>query len=298
MGISKAVIFLFLLVIFFSIADVSSSATFTFLNKCGFTVWPGILGNPQLDTTGFHLQKGGYRSIQAPAGWSGRFWGRTGCNFDSSDKGSCTTGDCESGQVECNGSGANPPATLAEFTLGSGSPDFYDVSLVDGFNLPMMVEPASGSGNCGSTGCATDINKWCPIELQTENGQACKSACDAFGTPEYCCSGTYGSPSACQPSVYAHMFKASCPKSYSYAFDDASSTFTCTNADYTITFCPAASTKTWNSTKPNVRKKISSDWSWLVNHTVGESSSFAHPCFFLHTMIILVTAFITAFGMY
>ncbi|KAK8642353.1 hypothetical protein V6N13_011700 [Hibiscus sabdariffa] len=47
------------------------------------------------------------------------------------------------------------------------------------------------------------------------------------------------------------MFKAACPKSYSYAYDDATSTFTCTGADYTITFCPSStSQKSASSTAP------------------------------------------------
>nr|GMD53383.1 pathogenesis-related protein 5-like [Ipomoea batatas] len=113
------------------------AAKFTFVNNCEQTVWPGILGTPTLDATGFELAKGTSRTFQAPTGWSGRFWGRTGCTFDDSGQGSCLTGDCGSGQMECNGEGAEPPATLAEFTLGTaGSQDFYDVSLVDGFNSP------------------------------------------------------------------------------------------------------------------------------------------------------------------
>ncbi|KAB2618181.1 thaumatin-like protein 1 [Pyrus ussuriensis x Pyrus communis] len=217
-----------------------SAATFTFTNKCDFTVWPGILassGSEKLDSTGFELPKGSSRVFQAPTGWSGRFWGRTGCSFDGSGRGSCSTGDCGSGELECNGAGAAPPATLAEFTLGSGSQDFYDVSLVDGYNLPMIVEGSGGSGACASTGCVTDLNRRCPAELKVEGGGACKSACDAFGSPEYCCNGAYSSPSTCKPSMYSQLFKSACPKSYSYAYDDASSTFTCTNADYTITFC-------------------------------------------------------------
>ncbi|VAH00857.1 unnamed protein product [Triticum turgidum subsp. durum] len=36
------------------------------------------------------------------------------------------------------------------------------------------------------------------------------------------------------------VFKAACPAAYSYAYDDASSTFTCSGAaTYHITFCPA-----------------------------------------------------------
>lgn len=217
-------------------------ATFTFVNKCDHTVWPGILGSPKLDSTGFELTKDTSRSFQAPTGWSGRFWGRTGCNFDDSGTGTCATADCGSGQMECNGGGAATPATLAEFTLGSGSQDFYDVSLVDGYNLPMMVEVSGGSGPCASTGCNVDLNQKCPTELRADGGGACRSACDAFKTPQYCCEGAYASPATCSPSVYSQMFKSACPKSYSYAYDDATSTFTCSNANYIITFCPSSLT--------------------------------------------------------
>ncbi|KAL2329074.1 hypothetical protein Fmac_022501 [Flemingia macrophylla] len=221
----------------------AKAATFTFVNKCDYTVWPGILanaGSPPLQTTGFELPTHASSSLQAPTGWSGRFWGRTGCTFDGSAAGSCLTGDCGSGQVECNGAGAAPPATLAEFTLGTGGQDFYDVSLVDGYNLPMIVEGTGGSGLCASTGCTSDLNERCPAELRASEGSACKSACEAFGSPEYCCSGAYGSPATCRPSIYSEMFKAACPRSYSYAYDDATSTFTCTGADYTLTFCPSS----------------------------------------------------------
>ncbi|XP_071696091.1 thaumatin-like protein 1 [Rutidosis leptorrhynchoides] len=218
-----------------------TGAKFTFINKCSYTVWPGILGQPTLDTTGFELVNGNSRSLQAPLGWSGRFWGRTGCNFDQSGHGSCTTADCGSGQIECNGAGATPPATLAEFTLGSSSTaqDFYDVSLVDGYNLQMIVEVSGGSGDCGTTGCVDDLNRRCPNELKAASGGGCRSACEAFGTAEYCCKGDFGSPQSCQPSSYSQVFKMACPRSYSYAYDDATSTFTCTAADYVITFCPS-----------------------------------------------------------
>ncbi|WVZ12215.1 hypothetical protein V8G54_016745 [Vigna mungo] len=217
-----------------------SGATFTFVNKCDYTVWPGILGTPELATTGFELAKGGSKSFQAPTGWSGRFWGRTGCQFDNSGRGTCATADCGSGEVNCNGAGASPPATLAEFTLGTGSMDYYDVSLVDGYNLPMMVAARGGSGSCATTGCGEDLNRRCPSELRVEGGDACQSACGAFGKPEYCCNGAFGNPSTCKPSTYSQIFKSVCPKAYSYAYDDATSTFTCSGADYTITFCPSS----------------------------------------------------------
>ncbi|EPS69358.1 zeamatin, partial [Genlisea aurea] len=142
--------------------------------------------------------------------------------------------------IACDGAGAAPPATLAEFKIGGGSGDrdFYDVSLVDGYNLPMIVVP-SGGGACGTTGCVTDLNRMCPSELRAGDGQGCRSACEAFGSPEYCCKGAYDTPAACRPSIYSAIFKSACPKAYSYAYDDATSTFTCSGADYTITFCPS-----------------------------------------------------------
>ncbi|KAK8687729.1 hypothetical protein V6N13_086529 [Hibiscus sabdariffa] len=268
----------------------ATAATFTFINRCHHTIWPGILanpGSPKLESTGFELTKGSSRSFQVPSGWSGRFWGRTGCVFDDSGQGSCTTGDCGSGQVECNGAGATPPATLAEFTLGSGAQDFYDVSLVDGYNLPLLVQGSGGSGDCATTGCVTNLNKKCPSELRIHGGGACRSACEAFGNPEYCCKDAYNTPAACKPSMYSEVFKAACPKSYSYAFDDASSTFTCTGADYTITFCPGGPIlKTFEDLSPKttgttVESKLDHDpvkaaeeaRNWLANLATGDSAT-------------------------
>lgn len=227
----------------------SHAATFTVVNKCSYPVWPGILsgaGTEQLATTGFALQPGESNTFTVPAAWSGRVWGRTMCSTDTAGKFTCATGDCGSSTIECSGGGAIPPATLAEFTLnGAGGLDFYDVSLVDGYNLPMTVDPDGASvGNCSSTGCMVDLNGGCPAELKVkmeeEGGKsvACKSACEAFGDPQYCCSGDYANPQTCKPSSYSQFFKSACPRAYSYAYDDGTSTFTCASADYIITFCP------------------------------------------------------------
>ncbi|XP_038991441.1 thaumatin-like protein 1b isoform X3 [Hibiscus syriacus] len=228
------------------------ATTFTIENRCDYVVWPGILSNAgvqALPETGFILQSGETKTISAPTSWGGRFWGRTHCSQDSTGKFSCLSGDCGSGKVECSGNGAAPPATLAEFTLdGAGGLDFFDVSLVDGYNVPMLVAPQGGTGqNCTNTGCVVDLNGSCPSELKVmstdgRDGLACKSACEAFGDPQYCCSGAYGTPDTCKPSSYSEVFKTACPRAYSYAYDDKTSTFTCANADYTITFCPSPNT--------------------------------------------------------
>ncbi|XP_037435605.1 thaumatin-like protein 1 [Triticum dicoccoides] len=228
------------------------STTFTLTNSCAYTVWPGLLsgsGTPALPTTGFALAPGESRAVEAPSAWSGRMWGRTLCGTGADGRFACATCDCGSGAVECAGGGAAPPCSLAEFTLdGSGSKDFYDVSLVDGSNIPVAVLPQGGSGEgCGATGCLADLNGPCPADLRVAGpdgaGIACKSACEAFGRPEDCCSGAFaGGPEACRPSAYSMFFKNACPRSYSYAYDDATSTFTCASgtAAYLVVFCPAA----------------------------------------------------------
>ncbi|WMV18063.1 hypothetical protein MTR67_011448, partial [Solanum verrucosum] len=206
-------------------------------------------GTAQLSPTGFMLNPGQSVSVSVPTGWSGRLWGRTFCSQDSSTgKFACATGDCGSGTVECSGAGAAPPATLAEFTLnGAGGLDFYDVSLVDGYNLPMLITPQGGVGNCSTTGCVVDLNGSCPNELKkmmnslSSECVGCKSACEAFGDPKYCCSGSYATPDTCKPTEYSSFFKRACPRAYSYAYDDGTSTFTCGSADYVITFCPVPS---------------------------------------------------------
>ncbi|XP_019152962.1 PREDICTED: thaumatin-like protein 1b [Ipomoea nil] len=249
--------FVFVLFVAFTILFISgaySSAIFTLINNCEQTVWPGILSNAgvaPLSTTGFTLEKGESRAINAPPSWGGRFWGRTHCSHDTTGKFTCVTGDCGSGSAECAGGSAAPPATLAEFTLdGHDGMDFYDVSLVDGYNLPMLVAPRGGSGsggNCTNTGCMADLIGACPaaLKLTSSAGQSvgCKSACEAFGEPHYCCSGAYQTPDTCKPSAYSEVFKNACPRAYSYAYDDKSSTFTCTGADYDITFCPPLDTR-------------------------------------------------------
>ncbi|XP_040381378.1 thaumatin-like protein 1 [Oryza brachyantha] len=245
-----------------SLLQGAQAATFTVSNQCGYTVWPGILSNAGVappSTTGFALSPGQTLAVSVAAAWSGRIWGRTLCGQDSSGRFTCATGDCGSGAVECSGRGAAPPATLAEFTLGGGSgggDDFYDVSLVDGYNLPMLVAPtspaaAASNGSCQVTGCVMDLNKSCPAELQVVVAPsararavaACKSACEAFGTAQYCCSGAYAAPSTCAPTAYSRFFKGACPRAYSYAYDDATSTFTCAAAGggYDVVFCPGAS---------------------------------------------------------
>ncbi|EYU27085.1 hypothetical protein MIMGU_mgv1a020262mg, partial [Erythranthe guttata] len=133
-----------------------------------------------------------------------------------------------------------PPVILAEFSLAVK--DFYDVSLVDGYNVGVGVQPTGGSGDCHYAACARDVIGSFPNELQLVSSGggtvvACKSTCVAFHTPEYCCNGDHSSLETCGPTAYSLLFEGMCLSTYSYAYDDRSSTFTCSGSDYSITFC-------------------------------------------------------------
>ncbi|MCI61382.1 putative allergen Pru protein [Trifolium medium] len=62
----------------------------------------------------------------------------------------------------------------------------------------MSVTPQGGSGACKSSSCPRNINTLCPPELQLKGSDgsiiACKSACLAFNTDQYCCRGSYNTP--------------------------------------------------------------------------------------------------------
>ncbi|XP_027091119.1 pathogenesis-related thaumatin-like protein 3.5 [Coffea arabica] len=213
-----------------------SARVFTIINNCKETIWPGVTPGENFNGGGFSLKPSESKIFTAPVSWSGRIWGRTGCNFDRNGNGTCQTGSCGT-TLKCSASG-KPPASLAEFTLTAQ--DFYDVSLVDGFNLPIVVTPINGSGNCSIAGCDNDLRPNCPQELSVKaNGKtvACRSACDVFNTDEYCCRGVFGNPVTCQPTFYSKRFKQACPAAYSYAYDDPTSIFTCSGTDYVVAFC-------------------------------------------------------------
>ncbi|XP_042965888.1 pathogenesis-related protein 5-like isoform X2 [Carya illinoinensis] len=226
--------------------EVGSAAILSFENHCSYTVWPAIISRngPTLGDGRFSLAPGKLAQLIAEPGWSGRVWARTGCNFDASGNGKCLTGDC--GSLNCTGDG-QPPITLAQIIIASGTTDnsFYDVSLVNGYNVGIGINVTSGTSDCQYAGCIDDLNGNCLPELQVVNVSglvvACKSACEVFNAAQFCCADDYSTPETCSPTQYSEHFKKACPNAYSYPYDDVSSRFTCSGSNYSITFCPIES---------------------------------------------------------
>jgi Thaumatin family len=229
----------------------SKTRLVTFVNKTRQTIWVAAAPNPStpLAATGWVLPAGHSVTIRTPNNLNTRFWGRTGCVFRHG-VGHCQTGDC-GGLFHCKGWG-QIPATLAEVNFDAWeSLDFYDVSMVDGSNLPMYINITKSSGGtkdkiskngCVKAGCTKPVH--CPSALDVKvHGAvvACISACARFGTDQYCCRGKWSSRAACDPAKwpvdYAAVFKRAEPYAYSYVDDDATSVFTCKGVcDYRITF--------------------------------------------------------------
>ncbi|XP_073123561.1 pathogenesis-related thaumatin-like protein 3.5 [Henckelia pumila] len=214
---------------------LSECTRFTIINNCKDTIWPGITPN-NFSGGGFALKPKETKIFTSSPTWNGRIWARTGCDFDTNGNGTCQTGGCGRA-LQCSGPG-QPPASIAQFSLGEI--DYYDVSLVDGFNLPIVVKPVGGKGSCSAAGCDSDLRPNCSSELAlVVDGKiiACQSACSVFNTDEYCCRGAYSAPMACLPTNYSRPFKTACPAAYSFAHDDATSVMTCSSTDYVVTFC-------------------------------------------------------------
>ncbi|KAG8374894.1 hypothetical protein BUALT_Bualt10G0043100 [Buddleja alternifolia] len=195
------------------------AATFDITNRCRYTVWaaarPG--GGRRLDSGQ------SWRINVAPGTTQARIWGRTNCNFDSNGRGRCQTGDCN-GLLQCQGYG-QAPNTLAEYALNQfQNMDFVDISLVDGFNIPMEFSPTTNV--CRSLRCTAPINNQCPNQLRAPGG--CNNPCTVFRTNQYCCTNGQGS---CGPTTFSRFFKDRCPDAYSYPQDDPTSTFTCPGDD-------------------------------------------------------------------
>jgi Thaumatin family len=224
----------------------------TFVNDMTQTIWVAAApsATSPLSATGWVLPAGQSVTITTPNNLNTRFWGRTGCVFNRAGVGHCQTGDC-GGLFQCKGWGTIP-ATLAEVNFDAWEGlDFYDVSMVDGSNLPMWINIVKSSGGtadkispngCVAAGCTKPVN--CPAALDVKAGGAvvgCISACARLGGDQYCCQGPYSSRAACNPAQwpvdYAAVFKSAEPYAYSYVDDDATSVFTCSGVcDYRITF--------------------------------------------------------------
>lgn len=231
-----------------SAASAPSPHTIILVNRTSENIWVGSWPGSLQGKTGWALPVGSTVSFAVPKGWNGRVWGRTGCRFGGGE-GHCATGDCD-GRFQCKGWG-DIPATLAEYNLDSfAGLDFYDVSMVDGSNLPMYIRVIHGetdrsvdANGCLALGACTHEVR-CPKALRVPRSSrdpiGCISPCARFGGDRYCCRGRFAancSPARTWPVDYSKFFKRAESFAYAWPGDDATNLFTCKGGcDYEIVF--------------------------------------------------------------
>ncbi|KAE9979432.1 hypothetical protein EG328_000844 [Venturia inaequalis] len=128
--------------------DPMADTPLIIVNQCPEDIWPAIdtQHGSGPSTNGFKLGPGEQNNLTVSENWQGRVWGRTNCSFNDAGTGpasggvgrACGSGDCN-GALNCK-VGGDVPVSLAEFTLDAGDGQtYYDISLVDGYNIPMAI---------------------------------------------------------------------------------------------------------------------------------------------------------------
>jgi hypothetical protein len=264
--------------------------TITIVNNCKQNIWWASFGDAKAGG-GFFASPGGGGDILAPGGrttitvtleketpsspetiWHGRFWPRTGCNFNKDGIGMCETGRCQD-RLKCVGAGFTgvPPASLIEATFNEAVYDTYDLSYVDGTNVPVQIKPTaakyppprSDKLGCGAPKCTFNFAKEanstdessCLNKLKFRNNKGavvgCYSACDVDAIENNnmtnnpnCCTGNYFGPVGrkdygnCPPTASAQFFLQKCSDPYPWPQGDLAATYVCVSSSYEITFCP------------------------------------------------------------
>ncbi|CAN6165955.1 unnamed protein product [Urochloa humidicola] len=207
-------------------AGQPTTANLTLHNLCPFPVWPLVTANagvPSVPTDAAGEPAGqrldgngsGLATLSFPPGpWSGRVVARTGCTAVDGDDGTgdvVVIGRCATGDA--------PPVTVAQVSVGGGGPEgtraAYSVSLVDGFNVAVVVTPHRfGEGRrCPTLGCAADLAADCPVGARGPRG-GCSSQAAAW-------------------------FKARCPDTRTNATDVEATAQDCVApGEIKVVFCP------------------------------------------------------------
>lgn len=215
-------------------------------NQCSYTVW--LAASPSSGDFNSEHAPGTLEIFSMPEPWTGSIWARTKCSNNESFYFSCETGDCGTGQVDCQGPMPRYPVTLLNLSINNKSEVSYEVNLNHGFNVPIRIRPDGGTlvdrsgSSCPVVDCIADLSNVCAPELvaTNKNGSyvACNSPCDALRDARFCCTENF-SGQACQPNQYSKKFKQLCGLAHTYPADNDPPTYSCGGANrYNVTFCP------------------------------------------------------------
>ncbi|KIR82605.1 hypothetical protein I305_03818 [Cryptococcus gattii E566] len=169
---------LFSLVLFLS-THALAVRQLTVSNKCSSSIYVAVGGKGgALTTIGGAAQPAGWK--QAPGDYrnNGRIWARTGCTLNG-DTLDCVVGGCSGNTIKRQV--FLVWAIPFKFTIDVNHMDSYDISIVDGYNLPMEITSSDPSCAKGSCGTETDILTQCDPSLvypkNSDKIYSCNSAC-------------------------------------------------------------------------------------------------------------------------
>ncbi|XP_060670776.1 thaumatin-like protein 1 [Ziziphus jujuba] len=168
------------------------------------------------------------------------------------------------------------------------------ISFKNGYNLPLMVAPVDrgrvvdDEHHCTTAGCAVNLISSCPPELRySDESLGCKSACQAFAEPSFCCS--TAAACNCSHNRYTDFFKQACPKANSFA-NDKTSTFSCPlQQDFVIIFCPSSSTTRSTSPDYNLHTESESDSQGKINNNSKKRNKYKMPALISGALALLGT---------
>jgi hypothetical protein len=175
-------------------------------NNCGARLY---VKNEGGNTGPFFLDSGRKRTFQVNVGDSRpRVWAHTGCD------GSGNNCDTREGQV-----------SLAEMHWDGNRKTWYDISQVDGYNLPIKMQPfnLNAGGRCEIVSCNFNLNN-CPAEAKrTKNNRIV--ACENTNRDAI--------------TNYSTRMKQACPNAYTWSKDDRAGMRDCINGNtgLRVIFC-------------------------------------------------------------
>jgi len=147
------------------VSNPKEKRSLNIVNLCSFKIWVGIYGyisgvqyGP--NNGGFELDSNNEEILSISSSWyAGRIWGRTNCYNDSNGYFRCDTGSCDGVDNDYSRNGGcclnnkcidgESPVSKIELSLSSTTNDYYNLSLVDGYNLPIKIEVSDFNFACG-----------------------------------------------------------------------------------------------------------------------------------------------------
>ena len=203
-----------------------------------------LSSSTNIQYNGFQLDIGNAHTIRVPRSFfSTKVWGRTNCQEREGIL-ECDTGDCGPNQ-KCSYYGRSP-ITVAQFNTNflNGLPlQYYQVSLINGFNLPISIVPEND--DCKSSSCELEreqLKEVCSNQLQffntTGNINGCLSPCDKFKTRKTCCPTL--SLNECDFDIsnneYENIFEDYCPTANTF-LKNSTDINSCHTNGYHVKFC-------------------------------------------------------------